>query len=286
MPHGDVATVSSFLPPANYICFLTAIPALEPLQLRFAGPLTAPNAPHSTSDCPVRRSACFGSIAFEAGRATIIFPAVLTYYEILMKQPYHYSEGDLRRVVQKMVPSLRLQITEAEIKAVFEELSLAPPTRAVSSHIRKMLDIETKKMTELLCNRLSDRFEREPKPKDVALALNDAGYSYSRQFFLNLMDLLRKRNAERWASAPGIIKKVVNLTEGELAVWHGLQNTYGLPSDALASMLLRLFVVVTATGKVSPSEVPYLTSSIAFIDMKKYAKSLNFEIKKIRKPRA
>jgi hypothetical protein len=51
-------------------------------------------------------------------------------------------------------------------------------------------------------------------------------------------------------------------------------------------MLLRLFIVVTATGKVDPLEVPYLTSSIASADIKRYAKSLNFEVKKIRKPRA
>lgn len=203
-----------------------------------------------------------------------------------MKPPYRYKESDLRQVVEKMLPSLRLQIPEAEIKAVFADLSLAPPSHAVSRHIRKMLEIETKKTTELLCTQLSERFENEPKPKDVTLALNDAGHSYSRQFFLNLMELLKKRNAERWASAPGTKKKVVNLGAGELAVWHGLQQTYDITSDGLASMLLRLFIVVTATGKVDPLEVPYLTSSIASADIKRYAKSLNFEVKKIRKPRA
>ena len=249
-------------------------------------PTCPPHAPLSTNDFPVTRSACRGSIAFEAGRATIICPAALTYQEILMKPPYRYKESDLRQVFEKMVPSLRLQIPEAEIKAVFAELSLTQPTRAVSSHIRKMLDMETKKTTELLCTQLSEKFESEPKPKEVTLALNDAGYSYSRQFFLKFMELLKKRNAERWASSPGTKKKVINLSEGELAVWQGLQQTYDLTSDALTSMLLRLFIVVTTTGKVNPLEVTYLTSSMTSTDLKRYAKSLNFEVKKIRKPRA
>jgi hypothetical protein len=203
-----------------------------------------------------------------------------------MNPPYPYKESDLRQVVEKMRSSLRLQIPDAEIEAVFADLSLAPPSNAVSRRIRRMLEIETKKTTELLCTQLSERFENEPKPKDVTLALNDAGHLYSRQFFLNLMKLLKERNAERWASAPGTKKKAVNLAAGELAIWHGLQQTYDITSDGLASMLLRLFIVVTATGKVNPLEVPYLTSSIASKDLQRYAKSLNFEVKKIRKPRA
>ena len=74
------------------------------------------------------------------------------------------------------------------------------------------------------------------------------------------------------------------LAEGELAVWQALQNTYGIQSGQLGPMLLRLFVVLTATGKVNPSEVPYLTSSMADKDLKTYAQSLNFKIKKTINP--
>jgi hypothetical protein len=248
--------------------------------------LPVPNAPLSTNDCPITRIACRGAIAFEPGRANIIIPATLTCQKILMNSYNRYKETDLRQVVEKMALPLRLKTSEAAIEAVFAEFSLPPPSRAVTSYIRKMLDIETNKTTELLLKKLSAKFERPPKRNEVPLAFIEAGYPYTRDFRSRFMKMLKERNAERWASPPCIKKKIINLAEGELAMWNGLQKSYGVTSDALASTLLRLFVVVTATGKINPLEVPYLTSSIVSGDLKRYANSLNFEVKNIRKPRA
>lgn len=68
-------------------------------------------------------------------------------------------------------------------------------------------------------------------------------------------------------------------------MWEALQRTYHMNSDATASLLLRIFVAVTSTGKVPFLDVPFVASALSDSALKRYADSLNFSVKKTRKSR-
>lgn len=100
------------------------------------------------------------------------------------------------------------------------------------------------------------------------------------------MEMLLAQNKERWSAAVASESKVrITLGEGEKEMWKALQRTYNLNSNSLASMLLRFFVGMTAIGKISALDVPYLASSLTDEDLKRRAKSYNFTITKSRKSR-
>jgi len=203
-----------------------------------------------------------------------------------MNSPHRHTESDFQLVVGKLAPMLRFQIPDSEIEAAFAELSLPSPSKAVCSHVRKLLAAELEKRMQTLCTEFSVKFEAEPKPRDFNAALDATGYIYSRRFRDTLLKMLRSQNAQRWAPAADLTRRVVRLADGEVALWEALHRTYDLKPEALASMLLRLFAVVTSTGKVDPLEVPYLTSPVTDKDLKRYAQSLNFTVKPTNKSRA
>lgn len=180
-----------------------------------------------------------------------------------MKPLYRLRAIDFQQVVERLVLRLRYQISDAEIETVFVELSLSPPSPSECSDIRERYDKELEKTTESLCNRLSEKFAREPRLHEVSSAVTDAGYTYSRRFISDFLKLMRERNAKRWASAFIPKMKRIYLSEGETAVWKALEGTFALESAEVAPMLLRLFAVATTTGKINILEVPYLTSSVA-----------------------
>lgn len=190
-----------------------------------------------------------------------------------------YKPRDVQRVVENLSLTLRFQFTDEEIKSAFAGLSLPPPSEPVRMYVRKMCIVAIESKMEALCTKFSAVFLAEPKPKDLDAALDSAGYTSSRPFRRALMAALKKQNATQWAQAANISKKRVSLADGERAVWEALQRTYGLKSDMLVPTLLRLFAVVTSTGKINPLEVPYLTSTVTDEQLKRYAQSLNFVVK-------
>lgn len=201
--------------------------------------------------------------------------------------PFHgYKSSELQQVVDRLKVKLRFQILDAEIQSAFADLSLSPPNSKVTSHVRKIVADELESTMHALCAQLSRKFEHEPKPRDLIVALEASGRTCSRSFYSALMKMLKEQNSERWAIASAAkTKKRLILSEGEKAMWEALQRTYNMNGDALASMLLRLFTVVTSTRKVDYLEVPYLASSLTDQELKKHAESLNFTVKKSRKSR-
>lgn len=203
-----------------------------------------------------------------------------------MKSFHRYTEAEVQRVVEKVSMELRFIIPDTDIDAAFAELSLPLPVASVRMHVRKLCAIEIDKILQTFCIKFSEKFETEPRPRDLTSALAADGYSYTRSFLTALITILKERNGARWAEAIGPKKKIVMLAEGEFAMWEALQRTYGLKSDMLVPTLLRLFAVVTSSGKVSPLEIPYLTSSLTDKELKKHAQSLNFTVQRNHKSRA
>jgi hypothetical protein len=288
MPHSDVVTVPSFLPPANFFRHVPTIPVDVPLKLRFACAIPFPCRIAFNALAHTGVSACRAGPACVRSRSGYYLP-VLTPYNLIkrfwMKPSHRYKESEIQQVVEKLAPQLRFQIPDVEIEEAFAELSLSPPTRHVSSHVRKLLVVEREKTMHALCDHLAKKYDNEPKPRDLIVALETAGHTYSRSFRVALLEMLKEQNAERWAMAATLKKRTVRLVDGEEAMWEALQRSYNMNSDSLASMLLRLFAVVTSTGKVDYLEVPYLASSLTDRELKRYAQSLNFTIKKTRKSR-
>ena len=149
-----------------------------------------------------------------------------------------------------------------------------------------MLDVERIKTMQELCEKIGKKFDYPPKPRDLIVVLETAGYRFSRPFQEALYKMIHEQNSERWASVV-VMKSRSKLTllEGDKAMWDALQRSYNMNSDALASMLLRIFTVATQTGKLDFLEVPYLASTLTDTQMKMYADSLNFTVKKSRKSR-
>jgi hypothetical protein len=203
-----------------------------------------------------------------------------------MNSLHRYKEAEFQRVVEKLLLVLRLMFPDKEIETAFAELSLSLPDKEVCMHVRRMCVSETDKKMHALCKEYSAKFETEPRPRDITALLDSSGYKYSRNFAVILLKMIKVANSQRWTAAVGARKKVVRLAEGELAMWDALQRTYALRSDMLVPTLLRLFAVVTSSGKVDPLEVSYLTSSMTDKELKRYAQSLNFTVQHAHKPRA
>lgn len=203
-----------------------------------------------------------------------------------MTSLHRYKEAEFQCVVAKLSLELRLIFPAREIEAAFAELSLPLPDKEVCIHIRKMCVSAIDKRMHALCKEYSAKFDTEPRPRDLVALLDSSGYRYSRNFAVILLKMLKVENSERWTTAVGVRKKTVRLAEGELAMWNALQRTYALKSDMLVPVLLRLFAVVTSSGKVDPLEVSYLTSSLTDKELKRYAQSLNFTVQQPHKSRA
>lgn len=203
-----------------------------------------------------------------------------------MKKLRGFKMTDLQKVVDKLKIELRFIITDRELKATFQDIIGVPPTAEIAREIRKILDVERTKTMHELCEKIGKKFDYPPKPRDLIVVLETAGYRFSRPYQEALYKMIHEQNSERWASVV-VMKSRSKLTllEGDKAMWDALQRSYNMNSDALASMLLRIFTVATQTGKLDFLEVPYLASTLTNAQMKMYADSLNFTVKKSRKSR-
>lgn len=196
------------------------------------------------------------------------------------------TAGQYQQVLNKLNRNLRYSIKDSDIIAAIAEVTSIAPDREVMREIRTLIPIEHERIIQSFADQLARKFERQPKPRDIAVALEASGLESSRPFRADLLLRLQTNYADKWAKAAATEKKKrLTLTAGEQAMWEALQRTYNMNSDALASMLLRIFTVVTSTGKVPHSEVTYLASSLSDDELKRYAGSLNFSVKKSRKTR-
>lgn len=185
-----------------------------------------------------------------------------------------------------LIRYLRPIIKDKEIIDAFVETLSIVPHKEVLKEVRRLISLEQKRITDSFADQLARKMDRAPRPRDVEVALEASGFESSREFRAVLLKHLQTKYAEKWAVAAATEKKKrLTLTAGEQAMWEALQRTYNMNSDALASMLIRLFTVVTSTGKVPHSEVMYLASSLSDAELKRYADSLTFTIKKSRKTR-
>lgn len=197
-----------------------------------------------------------------------------------------YKQTQLQQVLDKFDKDLRFIVKDVEIREAFKVAGFAQPTEKGVKLFRTMLAAEREKTTEALLVQLSDRFDYEPKPGAVVAALEAAGYKFSRNYSMPFIKTLKERNSERWANAAALESTTkLTMIEGEKAMWDALMKAYNMNSEALASMLLRIFAVVTSTGKVNLLEVPFLASSIKDKELKRYAESLTFTVKRSRKSR-
>lgn len=198
-----------------------------------------------------------------------------------------YKPAQLQQVLGKFSKDLRLVVTDVEIREAFTTAGLAQPTDRGVKLFRTMLSAEREKTTEALLIQLGDRFDYEPKPGAIVVALEAAGYTFSRHYQIALIKRLKELNSERWATAAASETTTkLTMIEGEKAMWDALMKAYNMNSVALASMLLRVFAVVTSTGKINLLDVPYLASSLKDKELKRYAESLTFTVKRSRKSRA
>jgi hypothetical protein len=203
-----------------------------------------------------------------------------------MKTLRGLTDSDVQQVLDILKGSLRFQITKSQIAAAVAEVSSITPDKKVHEEIRRLMALEHERILQTLCDQLALKFTHTPKPRDVIVALEATGLKFNRPFREAVTKRLLSQNAHKWAEAAATEKKIrLSLTEGERAMWETLQRNYNMNSDALASMLLRIFTVVTRTGKVDHMEVPYLASSMTDKDLKKYAETLNFTVNKSRRTR-
>jgi hypothetical protein len=203
-----------------------------------------------------------------------------------MKKFRGFDLADVRKVIDQLKGEFRFSITNQKVLQQFSALTPQIPTKELLREVRAMIEAERAGVLQDLCSRLSRKFDYAPKPRDVIVALEADGYTFSRKYHTVLMEMLLDRNKERWSAAVASESKVrITLGEGEKEMWRALQRTYNLNSNSLASMLLRFFVGMTGIGKISPLDVPYLASSFTDEDLKRRAKSYNFTITKSRKSR-
>lgn len=194
--------------------------------------------------------------------------------------------GQFQQVLNILNRNLRYSIKNSEIAEAIAAVTSVVPDGEVFREIRGLIAIEHERLIETFSNQLAQKFERAPKPRDIAVALEASGLESSRPFRAALLERLQTKYADKWLEVTAMGKKKrLTLTSGEQAMWEALQRAYNMNSDALASMLLRIFTVVTSTGKVPHSEVTYLASSLSDKELKRYAASLNFTVKKSRKTR-
>lgn len=204
-----------------------------------------------------------------------------------MKKLRGFKTIDLQEVVNRLKIELRFIITNAELRSTFTDVFGEPPTVEIAREVRKMLDAERTNVMQSLCSQIGSKFDYAPKPRELKVILEASGYNYSRPFQEALLKMIHAQNAERWVAAVAIKARLkLTLHEGDKAMWDALQRSYDINAAGLASMLLRVFTVATNAGKIDFLEVPYLAATLTDKEMRMYADSINFTVKKPRKPRA
>ena len=204
-----------------------------------------------------------------------------------MKKLRGFKTIDLQEVVNRLKIELRFIITNAELRSTFTDVLGEPPTVEIAREVRKMLDAERTNVMQSLCNQIGSKFDYAPKPRELKVILEASGYNYSRPFQEALLKMIHAQNAERWATSVATKARLkLTLHEGDKAMWDALQRSYDINAAGLASMLLRVFTVATNAGKIDFLEVPYLAATLTDKEMRMYADSINFTVKKPRKPRA
>ena len=207
------------------------------------------------------------------------------YHRYRMKKPRIFAPDDLAKIVAHYKSQFIFKMTNDELQKVFAKYTPVPPNLAAMRHVRSLLQGERQKTLQAICDQLSSTLETPPKLRDVITAVEASGYpNASRRTCREVLDMLMEQNAERWENfkLTANVKKIV-LDEGDKCMWEALLRTYDLDSPGLASMLLRIFTVVTRTGRVGYLDVPHLAASITEKEMIKYAKGLNFVVPKPRK---
>lgn len=203
-----------------------------------------------------------------------------------MKKLRGFKTSDLQEVVNRLKIELKFIITNAELRDAFTDVVGEPPTVEIAREVRKMLAAERTDVMQSLCDQIGNKFDYAPKPRELKVILEAAGYNYSRPFQEALLKMIHTQNANRWATAASTKTRLkLTLHEGDKAMWDALQRSYDINPAGLASMLLRVFTVATNTGKLDFLEVPYLAATLTDKEMKMYAESINFTVKKPRKPR-
>ena len=197
---------------------------------------------------------------------------------------YGYNSNEVRQIVDKVNLRLSLRISNATIRAAMTDVSSLVVTPLAITGFRKIIGEERDKIAQVLCDRVAKKFDYEPKPRDLQTAVEAAGYTCSREFLVALMKMLKQQYAQRWALASKTSRRLY-LLDGEVAMWDALRHTYNMNSDAVASMLLRIFAMSATTGRLDPLEVSYLAASMSDKDLSKYAASLNFTVNKTRRSR-
>lgn len=201
-----------------------------------------------------------------------------------MKKPRIFAPDDLAKIVEHYKSQFVFKMTNDELQKVFAKYTPVPPSASAMLHVRSLLQAERQKALQAICDQMARTHETPPKLRDVIAAVEASGYpSASRRTCKEVLDMLMEQNAERWANfkLTANVKRIV-LNEGDKEMWHSLMQTYDLDSSELASMLLRIFTVVTRTGRVGYLDVPYLAGSITETEMVKFAKGFNFTVPKHR----
>lgn len=201
-----------------------------------------------------------------------------------MTSSSHYKDSEIQQVVDHLAAQLRLEFSNPVIEAAFAALSLPRPQKEILTRVRKLVLEETERKMQKLCEHFSKNFDTEPKPRDIRIALEAAGQNPSRLFRQVLLKRLKEENGDRWSQVK-LRKRTVRLEEGEDAIWEALQRAFDMNSDDTASMLIRLFVAVTSTGKVPLLDIPFITSALSDSALKRQAGALNFSVNKVRKTR-
>jgi hypothetical protein len=204
-----------------------------------------------------------------------------------MKNLRGIDASDLQVIVDRFKGRQRVDnIPTADIEKAFAEFTPVVPDQEVRNEVRRLIEAEQAKIMQSLCVRLGRKLDHEPKPRELEAALESVGLWPTRKRRLALFEMLRAQYAERWPLfAEFQIQKRLKVSANEQALWSALERTYDKSAIEVGSMLLRLFIIVTSTGKVELLDVPHLASSLTDNDLKMYAESLNFTMKKTRKTR-
>lgn len=197
-----------------------------------------------------------------------------------MKKPRIFAPDDLAKIVAHYKSQFVFKMTNDELREVFAKFTPVPPNIAAMRHVRSLLQVERKMTLQAICDRMAATLETPPKLRDVIAEVKASGYpTASRRTCKEVLDMLLEQNAERWQNfKPTANVKRIVLDEGDKCMWEALMRTYALDSPGLASMLVRIFTVVTRTGRVGYLDVPHLAGSITEKEMVKYAQGLNFVV--------
>lgn len=206
--------------------------------------------------------------------------ALANYYRYRMKKPRIFAPDDLAKIVAHYNSRFVFKMTNDELREVFAKYTPVPPNIAAMRHVRSLLQDERQKTLQAICDQMAATLETPPKLRDVIAAVKASGYpTASRRTCKEVLDMLLTQNADRWENfkLTANVKRIV-LDEGDKCMWEALMRAYALDSPGLASMLVRIFTVVTRTGRVGYLDVPHLAASITEKEMIKFAEGLNFVV--------